>query len=195
MLAGDGLPEGSTDLVTLCGCQLHVLHFSSVRWGCLDVHTGRSGGEPVGEKLVSIVVLRAKQANAGHAYCFRGAGPAGGDTYDLAHVCGVWWVIGMGRVYGMRMPTCRGDEEVLAEVRWRRRSAVVFVGGVCEGEGSCVLTRQPTAAAESTSGVGRPASERSRLTALARTCSLLVRFHFAVQGRKPARLGRNEKSQ
>ena len=34
----------------------------------------RSGGEPVGEKLVSIVVLRAKQANAGHACCFRGAG-------------------------------------------------------------------------------------------------------------------------
>jgi hypothetical protein len=75
----------------------------------------------------------------------------------------------MGRVYGMKMPTCRGDEEVLAEVRWRRRSAVVFVGGVCESEGSCVLTSQPTAAAESTSGVGRPASVRSRLTALART--------------------------
>lgn len=83
----------------------------------------------------------------------------------------------------MRMPTCRGDEEVLAEVRWRRRSAVVFVGGVCESEGSCVLTRQPTAAAESTSGVGRPASVRSRLTALARTCSLLVRVHFAAASR------------
>ena len=75
----------------------------------------------------------------------------------------------MGRVYGMKMPTCRGDEEVLAEVRWRRRSAVVFVGGVCESEGSCVLTSQPTAVAESTSDVGRPASVRSRLTALART--------------------------
>jgi hypothetical protein len=31
MLAGDGLPEGSTDLVTLCGCQLHALHFAFIR--------------------------------------------------------------------------------------------------------------------------------------------------------------------
>ena len=69
----------------------------------------------------------------------------------------------------MRMPTCRGDEEVLAEVRWRRRSAVVFVGGVCEGEGSCVLTRQPTAAAESTSGVGRQGTVHWRLIAPRRT--------------------------
>lgn len=46
----------------------------------------------------------------------------------------------MERVFGIRVPACRGDEEVLAEVRWRRRSGVVFVGGVCESEGSCVLT-------------------------------------------------------
>jgi hypothetical protein len=31
MLAGDGLPEGSTDLVTLCGCQLHALRFAFIR--------------------------------------------------------------------------------------------------------------------------------------------------------------------
>lgn len=89
----------------------------------------------------------------------------------------------MGRVYGVRMPACRGDEEVLAEVRWRRRSGVVFVGGVCESEGSCVLTSQPTAAAESASAVGRPGSVHSRLAALARTRELLVQVHFAVARR------------
>ena len=35
MLAGDGLPEGSTDLVTLCGCQSQALHFVSLDTGRL----------------------------------------------------------------------------------------------------------------------------------------------------------------
>jgi hypothetical protein len=61
MLAGDGLPEGSTDLVALCGCQLHALHLAFIGCGSLDVHTGQSGGEPIREKLVSNVVFSAKQ--------------------------------------------------------------------------------------------------------------------------------------
>jgi len=31
MLAGDGLPEGSTNLVTLYGCQSHALHFAFIK--------------------------------------------------------------------------------------------------------------------------------------------------------------------
>jgi hypothetical protein len=82
-----------------------------------------------------------RNTQRGARVLFQGRGLGGGDTYNLAHVGGVGVVIGMGWVYGMRVPACRGDEEVLAEVRWRRRSGVVFVGGVCESEGSCVLAQ------------------------------------------------------
>lgn len=93
MLAGDGLPEGSTDLVTLFGCQLRALHFAFINenW-VLDVHTGRSGGEPVGEKLVSIVVFSAKHSTTRGTRVVSGARRrwAEGSTYDLAHVDGIW---------------------------------------------------------------------------------------------------------
>lgn len=49
VLAGDGLPEGGTDLVTLFLVVRRVLelNWSSVLVG---IHIGRSGGGPVGER-------------------------------------------------------------------------------------------------------------------------------------------------
>ena len=64
MLAGDGLPEGSTDLVTLFFCELPSMR----GLGLVYLRTDRSGGEPVARKAeVSwcFILCCASQENAG----------------------------------------------------------------------------------------------------------------------------------
>ena len=53
VLAGDGLPEGSTDLVALYVCQSYVPSFFHIHH---HIHIGRFGGEPVQQIIVSQLV-------------------------------------------------------------------------------------------------------------------------------------------
>jgi hypothetical protein len=99
----------------------------------------------------------------------------------------------MERVYG-RMPACRGDEKVLAEVRWRRRGVcwrcVRRRGFECFGAAQQAANHS-LASASGTRGGGSRCLPLSPCTPWRKQANLS--FAPSLRWRKSARLGRHVK--
>ena len=172
MLAGDGLPEGSTDLVTLCGCQSQALHFVSLDTGRLTYTLAGLEVNLWVKSWSALLFSRRNTARRGARVLFQGP------------VSGRWAVRTISRMLAVLTVVCwYGSVKEDAGVSGRRGGAgggeveSVFVGGVCESEAArdarMFWGRQPTAAKRAAGAW----VNKGRAHALART---RAGFHFAV---------------
>ena len=96
MLAGDGLPEGGTNLVTL---QSLLEAASTAFAGSENIRIDRSEGEPVAENGCQLSCLQSRvvpECRSRGKVAPRAAVEGGSDTYNLTHDgglgCGIWKV-------------------------------------------------------------------------------------------------------
>jgi len=120
------------------GCPLRMSITSSSiivgRYGVLDIHTGRSGGEPMREKMVSCVVLHANTRGT------RGVSGAclavgGRIIRTISRMVGVLEGVRVGMGWRCRDVLSRRRGEVRWSERRRTRSCS---GGVKMGKGGCL---------------------------------------------------------